>query len=298
MEERMKFRSLLIVLALLGGGQAVLAASWGLPAGVKSLTVNDYPMAYFERGSGEAIVLVHGLGNDYRVWNAQLEAPTTGFRLIALSLRHYYPERWNGKNGQFSTKQHSEDLAAFIAALDVGPVHLVGHSVGGIIAVRVAQTRPDLIKKLVLMEGSFNSLLPSTKPAAGAVSLPAVRKAARARFEQGDLDGGLEIWVDRDGPGRWKARNESERQMSRDNAWTLVSSLGPSTVTCSDLAGLAMPVLLMQGEKTSPRLARVVEATRKCVPSAEYVLIPDADHSIQRTNPSAFQAALFSFLRK
>lgn len=294
----MMLRSLLIVVGLLAGFQTTLAAPWELPAGVKTLTVNGYPMAYRENGSGEAVVLVHGAGNDYRIWNALTGSPPAGFRLIAVSLRHYYPERWNGKDGQFSTKQHAQDIAAFIEALGVGPVYLVAHSLGGIFAVRMAEARPQLVKKLVLVEGAFTSLLPPAKPGEGQLSIPALRKAVAARFEQGDIDGGVEMFVDRDIPGRWKVFNDEVRHMFRDNAWTLIMPPGPgSAMTCADLAGLRMPILLMQGAKTSPRLASVVEATRACLPSAQHVLIPEAEHSIQISNPVAFQAALVKFLR-
>lgn len=192
----MMYRFLLIVVGLIAGVQTTLAASWEIPTGVKTLTVNGYPMAYRERGSGEAVLLVHGAGSDYRVWNALMESPLTGVRLIALSLRHYYPERWDGKGGQFSAKQHAEDLSAFMEALGVGPVHLVAHSLGGVFAVRAVQSRPELVKKLVLMEGAFSSLLPPAKPSEGRLSIPAIQKSVAGRFEQGDIDGGLEMWVD------------------------------------------------------------------------------------------------------
>lgn len=292
-------RTIVVVLALLLSGlqTASAAAPWELPPGVKALTVNGYPMAYLERGSGEAVVLLHGASNDYRIWNSLMESAPAGLRLIAVSLRHYYPERWDGKGDKFSAKQHAEDLARFIEALGVGPVHFVAHSLSGTIAVHMARAQPQLVKKLVLMEGAFNALLPASTSGDGGSSIRALWKAAAARFEQGDIEGGLELWVDRDTPGSWKRRSEEERQVSRDNAWPIVSPLGPgSQVTCPDVAGLAMPVLLMQGEKTPPRFARIVAATRKCLPSAEYVTIPEAGHAMHRMNPAAVEAALVKFL--
>lgn len=162
----------------------------------------------------------------------------------------------------------------------------------------MAQSRPELVKTLVLMEGAFNALLPPMKPGEGGISLPAVVKAVAARFKQGDIDGGLEVWVDRDTPGVWQRRSEADRQVSRDNAWTLISPAGPGEVTCPDVAGLTMPVLLMQGEKTTRRSARIVEETRKCLPSAGHIMIPEAGHAMQRMNLAGFRAALFSFLKK
>ena len=145
-------RTLVVVLnLLLLAWQGAVAAPWELPPGVKTLTVNSYPMAYLESGAGEAVVLVHGLGPDYWVWRTQTASPPLGFRLIAVSLRHSYPERWDGKGNTFSFKQHAEDLAAFIEGLGVGPVRLVGHSRGGVVAFWTARARPHLVRKTVFM---------------------------------------------------------------------------------------------------------------------------------------------------
>jgi pimeloyl-ACP methyl ester carboxylesterase len=58
-----------------------------------------------------------------------------------------------------------------------------------------------------------------------------------------------------------------------------------------------MPVLLMQGEKTSRRLASIVDATHKCLPSAERATIPDAGHQMH-ANPAAFEKGLVQFLSR
>lgn len=228
-------RSFLIVVSLLAVFQTTFAAPWELPTGVKTLTVNGYPMAYRESGSGEAVVLVHGAGVDYRTWRFQTAKPPTGFRLIAVSLRHYYPEPWNGRGETFSIQQHADDLVAFVEGLRVGPVFVVGHSRGGIVAFRMAQARPDLVRRLILMEPGFGALLPSSAPPEAGGRLAAVRKAVAARFEQGDVDGGLETWVDRDRPGSWKRSSEEFRQIARDNAWTLIATQANVPVTCEEL---------------------------------------------------------------
>src|SRR5262245_60576104 len=152
-------RILIVMVGLLSAWDRVGAAPWALPPGVKTLEVNGYPMAFLESGTGESVVLVHGAEGDYRSWARQVASPLRGFRLIAVSLRHYYPERWDGQGDTFSVRQHAEDLALFIEALGVGPVYLVAHSRGGSVAVRTTQKRPALVKKLVLMEGAFGVLL-------------------------------------------------------------------------------------------------------------------------------------------
>ena len=59
-----------------------------------------------------------------------------------------------------------------------------------------------------------------------------------------------------------------------------------------------MPVLLMQGEKTSRRLASIVDAMHKCLPSAERATIPEAGHGMNVMNPAGFEKALVQFLSR
>ncbi len=116
------------------------------------LRVNDYDMAYIEVGEGPPLVCVHGSLCDFRVWSPVLGPLSRRHRVIALSLRRFFPEHWDGIGGGFTIAQHAVDLVAFIEGLGAGPVNLLGHSRGGHLAFRVAQQRPDLLRKLILAE--------------------------------------------------------------------------------------------------------------------------------------------------
>ena len=116
---------------------------WPMPEGVKSVEVNDYPIGYEERGSGTPLILVHGAMNDYRCWNFQVPVLAVHYRVIAVSLRHYFPEPWDGQSDDFSVFQHADDVAEFTRVLDLGPVHLLGHSRGGAVVLNVAARHPD-----------------------------------------------------------------------------------------------------------------------------------------------------------
>ena len=72
--------------------------------------------------------------------------------MIAVSLRHFFPEHWDGVGDDYLMSQHVADIIAFIEQIDASPVDLMGHSRGGHIAFRVAQQRPDLLRRLVLLE--------------------------------------------------------------------------------------------------------------------------------------------------
>src|SRR4051794_1108395 len=100
------------------------------------LHVNGYDMGYTEHGEGTPLLLIHGSLCDLRFWSQQMEPLGQQRRVIAPSLRHYWPAQWNGGGNDFTIHQHVEDVAAFIAALGAGPVDLLGHSRGGHVAFR------------------------------------------------------------------------------------------------------------------------------------------------------------------
>ena len=171
--------------------QSAPPRTWELPPGVKAVRVNGYDMAYVEQGQGIPVVMIHGALGDSRVFRAQLEPFGDKYRAIALSLRHYYPEPWNGTGGGFSERQHTADVAAFIKTLDAGPVFVVGHSRGGIIAIHVARSYPDVVRALVLAEPGLNALLGPGDPGA-AIRQPRINKTLQI-FEKGDIEGGLQF---------------------------------------------------------------------------------------------------------
>jgi len=119
---------------------------------MQSFRVNGYDMAYVEVGQGAPLVLVHGTLGDFRTWNSVMGPLSKKHRVISVSLRHFYPEHWDGAGDHYKMAQHVSDVIAFIEQIEPRPVDLMGHSRGGHIAFRVAEQRPDLLRKLVLAE--------------------------------------------------------------------------------------------------------------------------------------------------
>ncbi len=199
---------------------------------MQSMPVNGTDMGFVERGTGALLVLVHGTLGDYRSWGLQMEPFGAHYRTIAVSLRHCWPERWDGDGDDFTVQQHTKDVAAFIAALDAGPVHLMGHSRGGYIAFRVAQDFPGLVRKLVLVEpgGALDaSLEPPRAPTGAPIALGPLYAEAAARIRRGKIDEGLAPAIEAiHGPGGWAKLPDAKRQQMRDNARTLIGQIRES----------------------------------------------------------------------
>ena len=117
---------------------------------MQSLPVNGFDMAYLDvgqsAGSRPPLVCVHGSLCDFRIWSAVLGPLSRKHRVIAPSLRHFFPAHWDGVGDTYSIAQHVDDVIGFIEKLAIGPVDLMGHSRGGHISFRTAQRRPDLLE--------------------------------------------------------------------------------------------------------------------------------------------------------
>lgn len=286
-----------VALGLLAGCQTTTPLTWKLPDGVKITEVNGYPLAYTERGSGPPVVLVHGAMCDYRCWGSTMQSLSDQYRVVSVSLRHFYPQDWNGSGDTFTVAQHARDLAGFIEKIGP-PVRLVGHSYGGLVASETARARPDLVSRLVLAEAATDGLL----PAPTGEQLDNRRKFAQATesiLKTKGPDAALEFAVDLlNGKGTWSRYPAVLQGIHRDNAWTIVGATKDDSrqETCTDFGSMRMTVLLVTGEKTSPRYKQILEQQAKCLPSSRTAVIPNVGHAMMM-NPDVFNPTLKDFLK-
>ena len=160
-----------------------------------------------------------------------------------------------GEGDDFTVQQHTADVGRFIAGLDAGPVHLLGHSRGGYIAFRAAQSFPDLIRSLILVEpGGVLAADLETGPAAGpTIALGPLYAKAAERIRRGEIDEGVKFMIDViSGPGGWDRTPEPNRQTLRDNAATLLGQIKEQRAPYAraDAEAIRAPTLLIAGERS------------------------------------------------
>lgn len=267
---------------------------------MKHLHVNGYGMAFIELGAGPPLMAIHGSLGDFRSWVPVMGPLSRSHRLIVPSLRRFFPEAWDGKGGGFTIPQHVADVITFIERLESGPVHLMGHSRGGHIAFRVAEQRPDLVRRLVLAEpgGELDETLLPPGAAPSPARLKSIVEAAE-KIAAGDVDGGLELFVDRiDGPGTWAKRPAAAKQLRRDNAATLIGQMNEQRRPFSRSAAesIRAPTLLIGGAATKGGLAMVLHALAAAIPGARSELIPNASHVMFDQAPQRFSELVVEFL--
>jgi len=268
---------------------------------MQTLHVNGYDMAYLDIGRGPPLVCVHGSLCDFRIWSPVLGPLTRKHRVIAVSLRHFFPEHWDGKSGTYSIAQHTADMIDFIEKLGTGPVDLMGHSRGGHIAFRVAQRRPDLLRKLILAEpgGELDPTLDAaTQP--GAPSPLAARFAASAeKIAAGDVDGGLAFFMDAlEGPGAWARLPATPKQLLRDNAMTLIGQVRDNRPPFSrpDAEAIETPTLFIGGANTKGMLPQVLHTLAAHVKGSKTAMIPGTTHPMFEQAPQKYCEIVLEFL--
>lgn len=263
-----------------------------LPSGVR--------MPYVATGSGEPLVFVHGSLCDYRYWDGQTAALSQRFHCISLSLSHYWPLADAGNQAAFSWKTHVAQLAEFIAAMNVGPVHLVGHSRGACIAFQLAHAHPQLVKTLTLADPGGPLQIEGSAPAALPPATTALRERVAGLITEGAIEAGLELFVDSVSmPGIWRKSPAAFRKMAIDNAGTLPKQFRDDMPAYerAAAAGLTCRTLLIEGAK-SPRMYRAnVEQLAGWIGHVDKRTIAGASHGMNVTHAAAFNRLLDAFLR-
>jgi len=285
---------------------------------LKTATVNGVSLAYRETGSGEPVVLIHGSASDLRTWDGQLSAIGARHRTIAYSRRYARPNDDIKDGVDDQMLPHVEDLAGFLAALDIPAAHLVGHSWGGFVALLTAIRHPALVRSLVLMEPPVLSLFVSTPPRPSEILGLLVRRPgtalaiikfgvtvfepARKAYLQGDDEAAMRAFGSGVlGKARFETLSEERRQQVWENRGAdRAQFLGAGFPPLSDdeVRGVEAPTLLMCGDSSPALFRRLSDRLAELLPNAERAEIAGASHMMQEDNPVMFNETILGFLER
>jgi non-heme chloroperoxidase len=290
---------------------AIAAVTSGLVAtsGFNAQTPSNAPLrapaglTVTVRGRGPDVVLIHGALGDYRQWEPISIVLSPLYRVIAVSRRFHWPNPAPTAHVLYSFEEQSEDLNALLDSLH-RPVHLVGHSYGAGVALLTGLRHPELVRSLTLIEPPFGSLVPPSTPtfAAELASRDAMVAALRIHVQAGSIERAAEELIDwvEGGPGGFRRLP----QVTQDELLTNAATAGPTyavpapKVTCRQLRGLRLPVLVLRGEQTRPWYRLIAEATASCIRSAETAVIPAATHMAIVKDPSGTASRVLSFITR
>ena len=218
-------------------------------------------LRYTRQGAGPPVILIHGLSGSGRWWRFNAPALAEAHEVLTLELL-----------GGVGVQDAARLIVAWAQGLDLPPAAVVGHSMGGQIALYVAAFAPERVSRLVL---ACASGLLHAKWWKVALNLPRAGFSGRPRFMPVVLRDSLRTGL----PNLYR----SARDLLRDD----VAALLPT---------VEAPTLVIWGSRdplVPPTLGRQLAAS---LPRARYVEVPHAGHVVMVDQPQAFNAAVLAFL--
>ncbi|OBB16062.1 alpha/beta hydrolase [Mycobacteriaceae bacterium 1482268.1] len=238
----------------------------------KEITLNGHRIAYRDEGAGEVLLLVHGLSGDSSSWREVIPRLSRKYRIITPDLLGHGQS--DKPHGDYSPAIFAELLRDLLDALGIDKVTLVGHSLGGGVAMTFAARYRDYCKRLVLLNsGGFGSevtilLRMLSVPGAGFV-LPFI--ASR--------------------------RGRDDRRVFLRTLRSVVNHRGQATSAFKCLHFLAdLPIQIIGGE--NDRIIPVAHAhtAHAALPGSRLHIIPGAGHDPQIQHPGTIAALIDDFV--
>jgi len=258
-----------------------------------TLEVNDATLHYEEAGRGEAVLLLHGLGSSAADWAPQMEALKSRYRLIALDVRGSGQSRdLKHPGGPFTVSQFAADATALLRHLAAMPAHIVGLSMGGMIAFQMAVDFPDAVRSMVIVN-SGPALVPRTRKERQAFTVRRLisrvwgprgmgKMLAKRLFPHPEHGEKRRLFVES------MARNDKRAYIASQEAiigWSVLDRIGDITA----------PVLVVASDQDYTPVA-MKEAYARRMKRAEVVVVADARHALPLEFPEKLNPILATFL--
>lgn len=275
-------------------------------APMPAVTVNGVELAYEDLGAGDRpLVLVHGLTGFRDDFRERLPALVALGRTVIYDHRGHGDSTNTGDPGGYSFAQLVDDLAGLLAARGIGRCDLLGHSMGGMIALRFALAHPQRVASLVLMDTAARA--PDRMPraafaAAGAIArsdgMATLAALLRARAgDEPDRPAAERRLAAEWGEAYWERRHRRFTAMDPEAFAVLTLELLDQQPLTDRLGEIDCPTTVLVGEQDAGFLAPAHELAAG-IPGARLVRIPDAAHSPQIENPAAWLQAITEHLRR
>lgn len=255
------------------------------------LTVNGVTIHARIEGDARAmpLVMVHPLGTDLRLWNRLARYLADRLRLVR------FDQRGHGLSGlatpPYSLDELAGDAAGLMDQLDIGPAVICGVSLGGLVALRLADRRPDLVRGLVLI-GTANRIGTSTVwqariDAIRALGLPAVVDDVLSEWFPPELRAARPEEI-----AGWRAmltRTPADGYVGAAAALDDANVAGPARA-------LRVPTLCLAGERDGAISAEAATALARKIPRARLQFLAGAGHLACVDQPAAVAASILGFL--
>jgi len=241
------------------------------------LTVDGKRVFYLAEGQGEPLILLHGGLGSVEDFAFQIPALADHFRVIAFERTGH--GHTADTNETFTFESMVNQTASFIEGLRLGPVNVVGWSDGAIIALLLAISKPDLLKKVVSVSGLADTMVQSSETRKWIKSAVPESFPSRIVRRYGDLSP--------NGAGHFPLVLEKTKKL-----W-----LTEPHITKEDLAKINAPTLVIASDTEDIPIEHTVEIFR-AIRGAQLCIVPGATHFLMTERPDLVNLAILGFLKQ
>lgn len=256
----------------------------------KLLSKRGLCLHYEAEGEGEPVLLLHSVGLDLTWWDHVVEALRPFFYVLRVDLRGH--GRSSTPPPPWSIGNFAEDAHALLETLDLAPAHIVGLSLGGMVAQQLSIDYPSDVRSLVLS-------------GTAATFEPVGREILAERGTEAQLWGmahviepTLERWFSKSRPGSDLYERCRQRLFANDvevwaQTWHAISALD----TLQRLPEITVPTLVITGDadtSTPPEAARTIA---NAILDSTLFIMSGGSHMAPYENPELFIPHLIKFLR-
>ena len=257
-------------------------------------------IAYTDTGSGDPVVMIHCSSTCAREWQDLCETLNADFRSITLDQWGCgKSDPWGGQ-AKFTLASEAAPIVNVIREIGI-PVHLVGHSYGGGVALKIARENPELVLSLTLIEPSSFHLLAGDPRDAGLLSeITTLANAVTDAVSSGNYWQGTEQFVNYwSGAGTWAAMpHKLQMKLSQTLGKVILDfrALINEQAELGDYANITCPVLVLCGEYARGPSRRIVEILAGAFQCVTLQMIPQAGHMSPVTHPDEVNNAVLDHL--
>jgi len=271
----------------------------------RELHLHGDAVTYRTAGSGPVLLLLHGITNSSQTWEPVVAPLAERFTVIAPDLLgHGQSAR---PRGDYSLGAHASGVRDVLSALDIGRVTVVGHSLGGGIAMQFAYQFPERCERLVLVSsGGLGkevhlllraAALPGADWALPLMTSPATRGIARgvgSALKLARLEPSKDIAILAEGFG--SLQDSGSRQAFLHTVRSVIDT-GGQRVSATNRLHLAavLPTLIVWGGRDSIIPAKHGRAAHEAMPGSRFEVFEKAGHMPHHEDPARFARLLEAF---
>ncbi|HEX5415235.1 MAG TPA: alpha/beta fold hydrolase [Chloroflexota bacterium] len=251
------------------------------------LIANGIVQNYRRIGNGPPVILIHALGLSLLQWEPQLQPLASAYTVIVYDVRGHGAT--DAPAGPYSMEDFADDLQGLMDALGVGSAHIVGLSMGGMIAQEFALRCPERVRSLVLANTTSEYRQEARRQFA---------ERARVAEERGMaplIDGTLDRWFTEEfrrlSPGLVE-RIRLILGATNPHGYAAACRAVAQIDTTERLVSVGVPTLVLAGDEDQSTTPEMALKIHEHIPGSTYQILPDTAHLSNVSAPDVFTQAV------